>query len=503
MVRRATPAQAGLDGSESRAVEPGEPQSPLPVKHALDGFYPLSDSWLRSIVANFWWIQLGLVAVDAALFRWLGTPGLKMLLILAPHVFVGVAAVLAYRSLERLRDHVLRRLWEREVITTRVRRHDPMRREIEGDGRWGLRSRPAMRPFAVDLLEDPGDRQYAVYISRFHRRLNGWWAASVVGGSFALAFYTFYVALGYRWGFPVAGLARAPESKHLVRWLLVPDLLVQAGLAFVVGVVAWRLVVVAWELWHLAGDFDFRLQLQHPDKSAGLGPLGDICFSVAAVWGVAAIYPTVWLLILTLGEVRGTGFFSLAHLSFKGEGALKCVVALREKVSIPLGCPSTLGQAQAEQVRITQDVLHGLTFYVGGALILTFLFAVLTFYVPLYFIHRGMERQRSQLFPSVDRLGRRIGELTRGLGGVGAKSTPPTGSAGSGPSSGNTKPSEDAGEAVTSELTAAKEAYDARSSVPQWPFDGKVLGKFVGSTVIPLTGLTTWLPALIGKSFGA
>jgi hypothetical protein len=142
-----------------------------------------------------------------------------------------------------------------------------------------------------------------------------------------------------------------------------------------------------------------------------------------------------------------------------------------------------------------------LTFYVGGVLVLTFIFALLTFYVPLYFVHRGMERQRPQLFPALDRLGKRIGELTRELGtrtkpaGVTDKSTEAQSS--------NASQSENEGEAVASELTALREAYDARNAVPEWPFDAKVLGKFVGSTVIPLTGLTTWLPALISKSVGA
>jgi hypothetical protein len=360
-----------------------------------------------------------------------------------------------------------------------------------------------MRTFAVDMLEEPLGRQYAAYVSRFHSRLNGWRLASLVGGSFAIAFYSFFVALGYRWGFPVAGLTPSPATKHLVRWLLVPDLLIQAALAFVVGVVAWRLVVVAWELWHLAGDFDFELQLGHPDKSAGLGPLGDICFSVAAVWGVAAIYPTVWLFTLTLGSVRGTGFFSLAHLSFKGEGALNCVEALQDKISqIPALCPHTMAQARAAQIHAAESVLHMLTFYVGGVLILTFVFAILTFYVPLYFIHRGMERQRPQLFPALDRLGKRIGELTRELGTARPK---PAGLAekSAGASSSKANESENNGEAVASELAALREAYDARNAVPEWPFDAKVLGKFVGSTVIPLTGLTTWLPALISKSVGA
>jgi hypothetical protein len=361
-----------------------------------------------------------------------------------------------------------------------------------------------MRSFALEMLEDPIEGQYAAFVTRLHRRLNGWLAASLVGSSFAVAFYAFYVALGYRWGFPVAGLLRAPESKHLVRLILVPDLLLQAALAFVIGVLAWRLVVVAWELWHLAGDVDFELQLQHPDKSAGLGPLGDICFSVAAVWGVAAIYPTAWLLILTVGSVEGTGFFSLAHLSFKGEGALNCVVALQEKLShIHPDCPATLAQAKDLQVDITQAILHGLTFYVGGALILTFVFAVLTFYVPLYFVHRGMERQRPQFFPALDQLGSRIGRLSRELGTVKKNAASSADVTLPGATASNESPTDNMAEAVSSELATAREAYEARNTVPAWPFDAKVLAKFFGSTVIPLTGLTAWLPALIGKSFGA
>ncbi len=78
-------------------------------------------------------------------------------------------------------------------------------------------------------------------------------------------------------------------SKAIAEFLILP----------LVGVLVWRLLIIAWLIRQLGTLFDLNLLLDHPDKSGGLSPIGTLCFWIAAVTAVPATYLGTWLLVCT------------------------------------------------------------------------------------------------------------------------------------------------------------------------------------------------------------
>jgi hypothetical protein len=418
-----------------------------PVTGALRDFDPVRSRQLRRALQFFWIFQGLLLVADVLLFRAAGTTStIRLLLVLSPHLFAAWAALLAYRCLDRVRD-ALRRLWDRNAFTVSAEDANA--------------ARPAGSPSVV------ADR-YADFVRRLDeqldgrdRRGSGWqrrlrlaapWGFAV---TFAWLLYWFYPVAGYDWGFPV----RIPGAAWWIRALFTLDIGLQVVLAMVLGLVAWRLVVVAAAVSSLATRFEFKLHVQDPDKSAGLKPAGDLCFSIAAIWAVVAIYPTAWL------------SWMLVQLNVRHPGTTQ------ETFTSSLCPPQVAGHCL--------PFLGHFTLYFGLLLLLTFALAAGTFFLPLYAVHRGMERARPDANARLDALARHIDQIA---------------------SEASKEPESQSADDLTAKiakLTSVRQVYDANASVPTWPFDVKILGKFVGATIVPLTGVTVWLPALVGKLVGA
>ncbi|MDP9342049.1 MAG: hypothetical protein M3Q23_08105 [Actinomycetota bacterium] len=515
-----------LDAEPATASTPtAEPDSES-VDDVLEGFVPIENWRLRGLVRKLWWIQLALIPVDWALFDRLGAPGLKLVLILTPHVFVSIASLLAYRCLERIRDDVLRALWQRGVIARRERRADSMRPGSKDDDIKGTGSAPRMRSEALPLIRHSIDIQYTAFIRRLQYRLNRWWPGLGLGLLLGLLFYAFFPSVGFRWGFPLAHPLHVADLHPVARGLLTVDLAIQFLLVVAIGFVAVRLIVLARAVRDLAADFDLCLLRQHPDKCGGLAPLGGLCLSIAVIWGVVAVYPSAWLLMLRAGSFRETNFFALAHLTPKSNGLLSRVAALQDAVAnlsqntpkAVLSSKTAMLQATLDlESRVTHHALSWLTAYVVIVFALTFAFAVLTFFVPLYFVHRAMVRQHPDLYAEAAVIGKRINVFAEAIGRAAARlelapaTSPPSEGSSVGPEeNADETASRDVAHPVKHEeqeefdslvkrLDSLRDAHSRSSFIPRWPFDVKVFAKFVGATVIPLTGITVWLPAIIGK----
>jgi hypothetical protein len=460
--------------SVRRQADGAETDADCPVQRELSDFYPMKDRGLQWLARHLWLIQLGLIPLDGVLFWKLEARGWKLLVLLTPHLSVSVASILAYRCMERLRDHVLRRLWDRRVIEEREPVKDSMRVEQGIADDYGLRSAPRIRDDALAARGTlPLDEQYAAFIRRLGRRMNlNVWGA-LLGCAFAFIFYWFFPIAGFMWGFPIRHKPHLSRLHWPWRIVLTGDLALQALLVIVVGLIAWRLLVIAWEVWHLGADFDLRLQWQHPDKSGGLGPVGDLCFSIAAVWAVVAIYPTAWLLLLRYGKVKDKTVFELAKFTAHPAGASG------------------------------RQVLTHLQGYTLGVLALTLAFAILTFFVPLYFVHRAMVRHRSEAFEHLDSLGHVIHARALVLETIAERN--PEEAPAPAPLTGDPPtpaPAPDARSQAKDEVALLRDVYVTNAAIPAWPFDVKLLAKFFAATVVPLTGVTVWLPTLIGKLAG-
>jgi hypothetical protein len=373
------------------------------VEEALRGFDPVTRPRLRWVVRNLWWIELALLPVNLVLFYWAGVRTLRnFLLLLGPHLPAAWAAFLARELFDRT-GGVLARLWHRGVLAVRG--------TISGRPK-GPRG---------DLAE-----AYRDYVSAFQGDLNRgpWWV--VAGLITAFLFYLFFPADGYGWTLRIAA-----AGGHQVgfRSLFLLAFTVQIVAAFFLGVLGFRVGVIAYRVHKLGRDFDFKLQLQHLDRCGGLRPLGDLCFSIAAIWTIAAVYPTAWIIVFGL------------------HGGVK----------------------------------SGLDLYFIAVLTMTFSLALLTFFRPLFQIHRAMVGQRPQFEAELDALSREAGKVAREIERAAGARDPAT------------------VDTLTKQFDALRLAQEKNAYIPLWPFDTRLFVKFVASQVIPLTGVTAWVPVLVQK----
>ncbi len=316
---------------------------PAQVDDALAEFKPVAYPLYAWIARNFWWVVLVSLPVDFLVFFWgdlspslssvLQLTRLRYALLLSPHLLAAIGAFQAREVLYRVPE-TLRRLWNRRVI-----------------------SAPA--------VGDDVDREFCAYVNSFHdildptkpgrSSLNGAFAVAN-GVAFAGLFYLLYPALGIPWTFPKAFLSLGPAGIAFVA-----DFFMELIAAFILGVYAWRIIVIAWSLRQLGSKFRLRIQIGHPDNCGGLRPVGDLCFSIGSIWGVAAIYPTVWIVVLSLRDV------------------LKPLLAL----------------------------------YFAVLLMVTVGLAMFTFFFPLYEVHRDMLRVKPKFQARLDEITVRQSELAQ------------------------------------------------------------------------------------------
>jgi len=314
------------------------------VKEALASFEPVANPVYAWIAKNFWWAVLVTLPVDFLVFFWgdlsstlssvLQLTRLRYALLLSPHLLAAIGAFQAREVLYRIPD-TLRRLWNRKVIAAPATRAD------------------------ADV-----ETEFCAYVNSFHdildptkrgrSTLNGAFAVAN-GVAFAGLFYLLYPALGIPWTFPKAFLSGYGPAGIA----FVADFFLELLAAFILGLYAWRIIVIAWSLRQLGSRFHLTVQIGHPDTCGGLRPVGDLCFSIGAIWGVAAIYPTAWIIVLSMRNV------------------LKPLLAL----------------------------------YFAVLLIVTVGLAMFTFFFPLYQVHRDMLEEKPKFQARLDEIAVRQSEL--------------------------------------------------------------------------------------------
>lgn len=206
---------------------------------------------------------------------------------------------------------------------------------------------------------------YRAYIDRIYRELNSrlsWVCGLGIAGAMFMSFparYSPYYPAGSAWWLhPFWWL----NGHDLRDWDFFGGLALQLALAFILGLLLWRMAVIAVRVAGLGSTFDFDLKPKHPDHSAGLHPLGDLCLTNALIISVPAIYLAGWLIVIP-----------------------------------------TFSQYAAY------------VWYFYGLLVLVFVLAVITFALPLYAVHLGMLRQRAKLLEPLYELGARIDGLSQAL----------------------------------------------------------------------------------------
>ena len=214
-------------------------------------------------------------------------------------MLAAAAAAFLFKALLRQIPMVLERLWKRQVLAVPdhfTASNVPLLESL-------LNRLPSWlgSPDPSHALDMPADltARYLYFIERFERALNhrfSWifaaWLTGIMYVSFSIRIYR----TSHGWW------------THLVDW---PVALVQSGywsylafaasqlvLAFVLGLLLWRMAVAAHKVYQVGNIFDFKLQVTHPDNCGGLRLLGDLCLTNALILTTPAIFLAAWLTVI-------------------------------------------------------------------------------------------------------------------------------------------------------------------------------------------------------------
>lgn len=143
---------------------------------------------------------------------------------------------------------------------------------------------------------------FGQYITRFERQLHRLDGNGLCGlGSAALLVLAWDAAYGLD---SMLGFATSNPVPFFRGWGF------QLIVAFVLGMLAWRMFVIGYEIRRLGNTLELNLQLNHPDGAGGLSPIGQICFANAMIVSVAAIQFGAWLIVFVINPDFGHGYAS-------------------------------------------------------------------------------------------------------------------------------------------------------------------------------------------------
>ncbi len=185
-------------------------------------------------------------------------------------------SLLLFSSLMKRIPYTLGTLWDRKIIG--------FRDEAFGDSGANKEDLTLKtNSYSPSKLE----KQYVAFIRKFQDLLN-----SPYQWVFGLAFS----ALVFTW--------HSYEYEYFMQ-------ITEHLIAFVIGFMAWRMIIIGVLVWQLGRKFDINPQLGHPDECGGLEPLGNLCLWNALILSVLGIFLGVWIIIgpSTRYDNIYTGFF--------------------------------------------------------------------------------------------------------------------------------------------------------------------------------------------------
>jgi hypothetical protein len=214
------------------------------------------------------WLMLATIIVILWPSNPLGVPGREMF---ASGMFTASLAILAFTRLMQLIPDTFDGLHRRQLIALKgAEPPDPSPTAWQHPDRADQKPDPAL--LAV----------YNRYALDIENMLNGRGQWGAVGVCLALVI-----------GWVVFGFA----GDVVRRPILLVGLIVQCLIACVIGVSAWRMVVVGVQVGLIPRRFDLRPQFTHPDRCGGLQPIGNLCLWNALIAATAGIFLGGWLAI--------------------------------------------------------------------------------------------------------------------------------------------------------------------------------------------------------------
>lgn len=197
-------------------------------------------------------------------------------------------------------------------------------------------------------------------------------------------------------------------------------------LVFLIGIVAWRMMVVGWFIFFLENPkrglgLKIKPDFLHPDRCAGLAQLGNLCLLNATILAMPIIYLGGWLMIVK---------------------------------SNPIG-PDGL-----ELIPDHIQMIVRVVFPVHLSIIMTV--SAMSFFLPLYRLHAIMAHGRGEWLRRVDRVGREIHGLSEQL-------FPSTDNNGNGMNV----------TVLEREIQRRQRLFDQAHPVPAWPLSARGFAGFL------------------------
>lgn len=148
-----------------------------------------------------------------------------------------------------------------------------------------------------NLIAAPGKDMLA-YIDHLEAMLNARGAQAL---AFLLAFGALFATYPFRY-WMIAREFPFDLPKTLAYYFGGQFGIIAPILGFIVGLLAWRVGVIAHFIGKLGEIFPMKLQVNHYDQCGGLKPLGDLAFNIAVIVLIPSIFLGIWGFITTIFE---------------------------------------------------------------------------------------------------------------------------------------------------------------------------------------------------------
>lgn len=240
------------------------------------------------------------------------------------------------------------------------------------------------------------EEQYRKYINDLEKLMNcpGQWAMGV-----------FFTLLVFTWDY---------------------SSVIEFFIAFIIGLMAWRMTIAAVKVWQLGRQFYLKPQLGHADGCGGLEPLGNLCLWNALIITIPGIFLGGWIIL---------------GLDFIGPNTQYFLLA---KSYTPL-------------------------FY--KLLLIPISFAVISFFLPLFSVHQSMVTWQTGVRRQLDRLGYCIDRMECEFLNRADMLEPVE------------------VERMTKNLELMQQIYQQNQHIPTWPFNIGIMAKFMTSQAVPILGV--------------
>ena len=340
-----------------------------------------------------------------------------------PQIFgTGVVTVVlvlfAFQTLLACVPETLSALWRRKLILAR-----PNQFETTPEHNGGQ---------ATDQNEHAV--RYLAYVKEFEELLNNrrWQVGMIIAFELLVNLWLGFLNLNF-----LNNLIHGNIS-----FLSLAELVIDMTLAALIAPMAWRLIVIGWQIWRLPVEFDLKVQFEHPDQCGGLEPLGNLCLWNILIISLPLIFLGGWLLIAR----SDTSSFSFHDTPLWG--------------------------SVQQQALAYADVNAKLLWVLIP-------FTILGFILPLWNTHRVMVDKKKRMLVQLDEY---LENITNQWHAAMTKISDLT-------------PAEE--KEKLERLEFAHQIYQRQKRVPVWPINLNIFLKFASTQVIPLFSLTGIGPGIV------